>query len=167
MRSHLVLAACLLAASASAYGADAQPLTLKWDELGPRVAGKKVAFVAPGGVALEGKVIAVEPDGLRMKVTKTSDKKAQPKGRRLVPREGITMLQVTEYGWLGRLLGSLGAMGLAGGIVAAQSIDVNEGTMVVAVPVLIGAGIAGSGVAGYYVGKRIDKRVTQIVIARD
>lgn len=166
-RQFLRLAACLCAAAAVAWAGEPPPLKLQWGELGSRIVGQKVAFVLPDGTHVEGRVITVEADGLRMKVAKSSNQKTQPKGKQLVARQGLTMLQVTEYRNLGRWLGTLGALGLASGIVAAQQIDLYEGPMVVVVPVVIGVGVAGAGVGGYYVGKRIDKRVTQIVIVSD
>ncbi|MBI4877626.1 MAG: hypothetical protein HY822_23590, partial [Acidobacteria bacterium] len=84
-------------------------LELKWQELESRVARKKVAFTLPDGTRVEGKAIAVQADGLRMKVSKTSDRKAQPKGERVIPRAELSVLRVTSYRKLGRLLGTLGA----------------------------------------------------------
>jgi len=60
----------------------------------------------------------------------------------------------------------LAAAAIAGGIIAAQQIDVYEGPMVIIVPVAIAGGIGGSAIGGYYAGKAYDKRVTEISIVR-
>jgi hypothetical protein len=144
--------------------AEPRQAQLKWEDLASRITKKKVAFVLPDGTRVEGKVIAVEPDGLRLNVSKSSNRQAQPKGKHLVARQGLSVLRVTEYRKLGRVLGTLGAVGLAGGIVAASSIDLYEGPLVVIVPAVIAGGIAGAAVGGYYTGKAIDKRVAEIRI---
>jgi hypothetical protein len=154
----------LWAASASAWAGEPVMRKLQWNELGPRIENRKVAFELPDGTHVEGRVIAVQPDGLRMKVTKSSNRKVQAKGKRLVPREGLRLLRVTEYRWMGRLLCTVGAMGVATAIVASRQIDLYEGPQVVLVPVMAGVGVVGTGVGGYFAGKRIDKRVIDIVI---
>jgi len=163
----LTLAACVYAASALGWAREPAALKLQWSALGPRIGHKKVAFMLPHGTRVEGRAITVEADGLRMKVTKSSNRKAQPKGKQLVPRRDLTMVRVTEYGWVARLLVTVGAMGLATGAIMAQQIDLYEGPAIIVVPVMCAAGVVGAGVGGYYVGKRIDKRVTEIAIAPD
>jgi hypothetical protein len=145
-----------------ALGGEPQQLRLKWEELGARLPNKKIAFVLPDGTRVEGKVLSVQADGLQLKVSKSSDKKAQPKGKHLIPRASISVVQVTEYRKIGRLVGTAGAAAIAAGILAANYPDLYEGPAVIAVPVLGAAGSAGAAVAGYYAGKAFDKRVTQI-----
>jgi hypothetical protein len=137
----------------------------KWDELAPVIAHRKVSLALPTGTRVEGTVLRVEADGLRMRVSKTSDRKAVANGVRLIPRPAISVLAVTDYRKLARLGCTLGAMALAGGIVASQNIDVYEGPLVIIVPAVSALGIAGSAVAGYFIGKRLDKRVTYIRVA--
>ncbi|MFB3829509.1 MAG: hypothetical protein ACE15B_22250 [Bryobacteraceae bacterium] len=131
-------------------------IEVPWSELGPRVTDRKVALVLPDGSRVEGKVHGVEPEGLRMS-----------KGNRLIPRKSITVLHVTEYGKRGRLLATLGAVAATAGISAAKYPDIYEGPAIIAVPAAVAGGITGSAVAGYFIGKRIDRRVTEIRIARD
>jgi hypothetical protein len=150
------------------WGGEPRQLQLKWSELGPRIEDKKVALVLPGGTYIEGKVQAVQPDGLRLRISKTSDRQAQPKGSHLIPRQSVSMLQVTEYRKLARLLVTAGALAVAAGIVAANQPDLYEGPAIVIVPAVTAAGMAGVAVGGYYAGKRLDKRVTEIrVVAED
>jgi hypothetical protein len=141
---------------------------LRWSELGPRIEDKKVALVLPGGTYIEGKVQAVQPDGLRLRVSKTSDRQAQPKGKYLIPRQSVSTLRVTEYRKLARLLVTAGALAAAAGIAAASYPDLYEGPLVVIIPAVTAGGMAGVAVAGYYAGKRLDKRVVEIhIVAED
>jgi hypothetical protein len=150
------------------WGREPRQLQLKWSELGPRVEDRKVALVVPGGTYVEGKVQRVVPDGLWLRVSKTSDHKAQPKGSHLIPRPSVSMLQVTEYRKLARLLVTAGAIAAAAGIVAANHPDLYEGPLVVIVPAVTAAGIVGVGVGAYFAGKRLDKRVVEIhIVAED
>ena len=95
------------------WGAGAEQL--KWGELGSRVGHNKVSMALPGGVYIEGKVVEVEPSGLRLKISRTSDRAVQPKGEHLIPRQSVSVLHITEYRKLGRLLGTLGAAAAAAG----------------------------------------------------
>jgi hypothetical protein len=150
-----------------ARAGEPRQLSLKWTELGARIADKKVAFVLPDGTHVEGKVIDVEQDGLRLKVAKTSNRRTQPKGTHLVARQAISVLRVREDGTKGRWLGTLGAIAVAAGIAAASYPDLYEGPMVIIVPAVVAGGIAGAGVGGYYAGKAFDKKVTEIRIVPD
>ena len=167
-RFPIVLVALLGMSQSLVWGGEPRQLQLKWSELGPRVEDRKVALVVPGGTYVEGKVQRVVPDGLWLRVSKTSDHKAQPKGSHLIPRPSISVLQVTEYGMLGRLLVTAGAVAAVAGLVAATNPDVSEGPGIVAVPVMAAAGIIGAAVGGYHAGKKLDKRVVEIhIVAED
>jgi hypothetical protein len=169
MRKGTKLVAAVVALSQSMlWAGEPRHLQLKWSELGPRIEDRKVALVLPGGTYVEGKVQRVVPDGMWLRVSKTSDHQAQPKGSHLIPRPSVSMLQVTEYGKLGRLLVTAGAAAAVAGIVAASNPAVSEGPGIVAVPVLAAAGIIGAALAGYHAGKRLDKRVIEIrIVAED
>jgi hypothetical protein len=150
------------------WGGEPRQLQLKWSELGPRIEDRKVALVLSGGTYIEGKVQRVVPDGLWLRVSKTSDSKAQPKGSHLIPRQSVSMLQVTDHRKIGRLLVTAGAIAAVSGIVAANYPDVSEGPAIIAVPAVTAAGIIGVAVGAYYAGKRLDKRVIEIrIVAED
>ena len=167
-RFPIVLVALLGMSQSLVWGGEPRQLQLKWSELGPRVEDRKVALVVPGGTYVEGKVQRVVPDGLWLRVSKSSDHKAQPKGSHLIPRPSVSMLQVTEYRKLARLLVTAGAVAAAAGIVAANHPDLYEGPLVVIVPAVTAAGIVGVGVGAYFAGKRLDKRVVEIhIVAED
>ncbi len=166
-RSALILAALWwMGGGGWARAGEPRQERLPWEAVGSRVMDKKVALVLPDGTHVEGKVIGVEREGLRLKVSKTSNRKTQPKGNHVIPREALSVLRVTEYRKIGRLLGTLGAVATAGGIVATKQIDLYEGPLTVVVPVTIGVGMVGSAIGGYYTGKAFDKKVVEIVVER-
>lgn len=158
------LGALLWAGQGIAQAGEPDRIQLKWSELGPRVDGRKVALVLPGGTHVEGKVRGVEPEGLRLRVSKTSDRDAMPKGTQLIPRQSVSVLRVTEYRKRGRILGTLAAAGTAAAIAAATYPDLYEGTVIIVVPAVVAGGITGAAIGGYYIGKAADKRVTEILV---
>jgi len=167
-RFPIVLVALLGMSQSLLWAGEPRQLQLKWSELGPRIEDRKVALVVSGGTYIEGKVQRVVPDGLWLRISKTSNHQAQPKGTHLVPRPSVSMLQVTEYRKLGRLLVTASAVAAVAGIVAASNPDVSEGPGIVAVPVIAAAGIVGAAVAGYHAGKKLDKRNVEIrIVAED
>ena len=157
----------LLVAASPLWCGEARQVQLPWNELGPRITGQKVALVLPNGIHIEGKVRNVETDALRLDVKKTSDRELLPKGERLIPRESVSLLRVTRYRKLGRVLVTSGAVAIASGIVAANYPDLYEGAVVAIVPAVTAGGLVGVGLGGYYAGKRLDKTVTEIRVLPD
>lgn len=157
----------LLAGHGLLWCGEPRRLQLSWNELGPRITGHKVALVLPNATHIEGKVRSVEPDGLRLDLSKTSDRELLPKGERLIPRQSVSLMRVTEYRKLGRLLVTSGALAMAAGIVATSYPDLYEGAAVAIVPAVTAGGFVGVGLGGYYAGKRLDKTVTEIQILPD
>ena len=167
-RLPIVLVALLAMSRSLLWAGEPRLLQLKWSELGPRIEDRKVALVLPGGTYVEGKVQRVVPDGMWLRVSKTSNHQAQPKGSHLIPRPSVSMLQATEYRKVARVLVTAGAVAAVAGIVAASNPDVSEGPGIVAIPVIAAAGIIGAAVGGYHAGKRLDKRVIEIrIVAED
>jgi hypothetical protein len=163
-----MMAALLWISQGLALGGEPRQLQLKWSALDPAIAGRKVALVLPGGTHIEGKVLRAEPEGLRLKIAKTSNRKAQPKGERLIPRQSVSVLRYTEYRGIGRLIGTLALpAAVAAGILAGGAGVCYEGPCVILFPALAIGGAGGSAIGGYYIGKRVDKRVTEIRIARE
>jgi hypothetical protein len=58
----------------------------KWEALKPLVVGQKIALALPDGTKIQGMALAIGPDGLRMKVSKMSNRKVMRKGERKIPR---------------------------------------------------------------------------------
>jgi len=161
------LAACgLLLWAGAAWAGQAGQVSLKWSELGARITGRKVALVLPDGTSVQGKVRGVDPVGLLLDISKTSDKRVQPKGVHTIPRQSVSFLRLTEYRKTGRLIFTAGALAAAGSFLAlgARDSGLSEGPLVVILPAVGAAGTAGIGVGAYYFGKAVDKRVTDIRI---
>lgn len=136
---------------------------VRWTELSPLILGKKVMLVLPGAVSVTGEAVAVRDDNLKIKIQKTSDNKAFPKGIAEIPRASVTTLQLGETKHVGGravglVVGMLGGM-VAGGEIAAHS-DMREGA---AVGTFLGVAVGGT-VAGYYAGKSLDSHTTVIRI---
>lgn len=164
-RSAIALAALLWLGYGWAGELPQQRLT--WEDLGAKITNKKIGLVLPDGTHVEGKVIGVERDGLRLHISKSSNRARQPKGAHLIPRASVSVLRVEEYRTIGRVLGAMGAAAVAGGIAGAKYPDVYEGPTVVIVPVVVAGGIIGSAVGGYYFGKVLDRKVTELSIVAD
>jgi hypothetical protein len=148
---------------APAVQASASQLELKWNELGPVIAGHQVKLVLPGGAEIQGEAIAVREDTLLLNVKKTSDRKSYPKGQDAIPRASVTTLQIeTIRGSGGRtigvIVGALGGLILGGDLVAHTAHSEPA-----AISSFLGIS-AGSAIAGYYAGKASDRRVTTVKI---
>lgn len=142
-------------------------LSLKWSELGPAVTDRKVSIGLPDGTYVEGKVQSVEPEGLRMRVTKTSNKTALAKGERLLPKQSVSTISVRHDRKIGRIIGVAAAVGGAVIAIAANDPRVDEGVGLIVIPAVAVGGTAGLGVAGYYIGRHFDKRTILIHVVRD
>ena len=66
---------------APAVPASANRLDLKWNELGPMIAGHQVKLVLPSGTEIRGEAIAVRDDTMLLYVKKTSDADRIPRDR--------------------------------------------------------------------------------------
>ncbi len=120
---------------------------MQWDDLGPLITGAQADLKLPNGARLRGKVQTVTPGALVLQVTKTSDRRAYPKGVTPIPREEVSQIRITKqrgHGWL--VVGT--AIGAAIGLVVGVPLAVyaaNEGAKwaglvagVIAVPTAVG-----------------------------
>lgn len=152
----------------SLWAANRMELSLRWSELEPNIAGKNVRMVLPNGAHIEGRALGVQPEALIVKITKTSDKKVQPKGEVSLPRSAVSVLQVMNYSVRWRIIGTTIApvlVAVAGTAAAFNGV----GDFYEDLPKIIGfcsAGMLGSGVGGYFLGKRADRHVTTIRIVQ-
>jgi hypothetical protein len=158
-------AAVMLSASLRAAGPP--QLSLRWNELESAIAGQQVRMVLPGGARIEGRALAVQPEALIIKITKTSDKKLQSKGEASVPRSAVSVLQLVKTGNRWRAVGTTVGLGL----VAAAGTAIAIRTHVSAENLLkyVGygsAGMLGAGIGGYFIGRRADRHVTIIRIVQ-
>ena len=80
--------ALLWLAPAVLLAGSGREFTLTWKDLAPLAVDRKAVAVLTDGAELKGKVLAVEPEGLRMQVTR--------KGETLVPRAAVTSFASAE-----------------------------------------------------------------------
>jgi len=140
------------------------PGRLAWSELAPVVVDRKVKTTLPDGTRIEGEVLAVRSDALVMDVTKTSNRKAHPKGQTEIPRSSLMELGVIKDRGPGKLIG--GILGTVGGVAAATGLAIaTENAAAALAGYLVVLPVAAVG--GYFAGKAADRRVTRIVIAPD
>jgi hypothetical protein len=156
----------LLVAS-NCFAAGKQRKELAWAELGPAIAGKKIQLVLPGGVEIQGNVLGVEPEALRLDVTKTSDKKVIRKGENSIPRPAVSTIRISRYTKRWRLLLT---PGLPGTLMLAMTVAIAHYPYTADPRKVIPIGMAvtvSSTMAGYYVGKHLDRQeLTEIKIVR-
>ena len=141
---------------------DRRTFHLQWRDLDRATRGHRIALVLPSGIKLQGEVVAVEDDELVLDVRKTSDKRAYPKGRAIVPRPEVKRLRVikTRYTWRkagAAIGGGIGAAIAIPAVSVADNLNLNKslvGVLSVAVP----AGV------GYLLGWAADVTEVEIVV---
>ncbi len=150
----------IYSSQAFVYGAGRE-LELKWNELAPLISGHNIEIVAPKGALIRGEVIAVREDALLLDVKKTSDSGAYPKGNVVFPRASVTILnlQRTRSAWgrsIGTVIGVLCGITVGGYVAITKTHSAGAG-----IPTFLGIS-SGTTLAGYYLGKNLDKLATQI-----
>jgi hypothetical protein len=140
-------------------------IRLQWRDLGRATQGHRIALKLPSGIKLEGDPIAFEDDELVLDVRKTSDKRAYPKGRSIVPRPEVQRLRIIKTRRTGRAAGAAIGGG-AGALLAVPLVEYlhNEGgnaglagLLAVAIP----AGL------GYVMGWATDVKQVQVEVEPD
>ena len=135
-----------------------------WSDVHSAVAGAKIKMVLPSGTEIQGRLLEVGPEALTMDVTKTSNSKEIGKGKASIPRASVSAIDARKCGIKWRLALSIG---LPAGLVGAAGAAINTQSPTVksqdAAGVILGIG-AGSAVAGYFVGKQLDCRDTDITV---
>jgi len=142
--------ACL---AAGALAAEDREYVLKWNDLPPMVAGRKLTATLRDGTRVKGKALAVEPEGLRMRVAGSET---------TVPRAAVARLKVSRGTWRWRVIGT--AIGVGAGAPAAGFLHArlyNEGTSSPAVALVVVVPAA----LGYLAGWAADRHTTLIRIA--
>jgi hypothetical protein len=126
------------------------------------VVGRRVRVLMPDGTRIEGKATALEVDALAIEVSKTSNRKAYPKGRFLVSRATLRAVDVVQPSTVyGRIIctalgGVIGYVAMRAAINASKTNTGEE----------LGFGAVGVGlpVAGYLIGNAADRRIVTYVI---
>jgi hypothetical protein len=122
---------------------------LEWRDLDRMIHGRNIEIKLPSGIRLKGRVTSVELDALMLDVSKTSNKRAYPKGRAVVPRPEVTQFMlVRKEGHVWSAVGA-GIGGTVGAGLASAAINVFEnsgqralaGALLVTLPAAIGFGL--------------------------
>lgn len=164
-RSLLALPVLLLLLPAAAEPQEPEKQQYRWVDLESRITNSKVAFMLPDGTQVKGRVLAVVAEGLRMNVTETSDPSAQSKGQHLIPAQSLSVIRVMESSKKWRVICTIAApfaavaayAGAAGGL--PDSSESGNGS--------VSAVVLGSLAGGYFLGRALDKKATEIEIIRD
>jgi hypothetical protein len=147
----------------AAQGSGAKPIELKWDELAPMIRGQKVDVTLADSATVHGEAVAVREDTLVLNVAGSSNPQTYPNGNGSIPRGAILLVQVERSrGSGGKALGTVVGVitgVVVGGYVSATTAD----SAAVGIPLFVGLA-SGITVAGYQVGKRMDRQVTTIKI---
>ena len=166
---------CYLLLATAAVGAEKDPkdskdsgrrtFRLEWRDLDRMVRGRSVDITLPSGVQLKGRVTSVELDALMLDVRKTSNKRAYPKGRAVVPRPEVTQFTLARKE--GCTWSAVGASigGTIGAGVAAGLVQVLEGDGQRAAAAALAIGIPAA--IGYGLGWGADHEYVNVIVVPD
>ena len=161
----LPLCVCLLAAG-SAQATENQVLSVRASEtelLRDLLSGKRInAFLADGSY-LEGRVQEIQDGLLTVDIKKSTGPNPVPRGLQDIPTDRTSTVKFTRYQGNKRVLlgtlGTLGGVGLGGGVATATRGDRSGGAYLTVVIIAIGVGAL-----GYLWGKKKDKKNVTLVI---
>ena len=165
----------LLATATAVVGAEKDPKDLKdsgrrtfrleWRDLDGMVRGRGIDITLPSGVQLKGRVTSVELDALMLDVRKTSNKRAYPKGRAVVPRPEVTQFTLARKE--GHTWSAVGASigGTIGAGVAAGLVQVVEGDGQRAAAAALAVGLPAA--IGYGLGWGADHEYVNVIVVPD
>jgi hypothetical protein len=77
---------------AGALQAAPREMKLRWSQLAGHISGHRISLTPPDGHYLEGIVTSVQSDTLEMDISRTSDRKAVPKGKHSVSRSSLSRI---------------------------------------------------------------------------
>jgi hypothetical protein len=157
----VLLLIALLCSTPQGARAESKPLEMKWGELAALIGGHHAALLLTDGTTVKGEVVAVREEEILMDVS--SAVKGYPKGSGSVPRTSLVSIDVvrTRGAWgrtMGTVIGVLGGMTF-GGYLAVKG-DHSPGA---GLATFLGVA-SGVGIAGYYTGRALDRRVTRVKI---
>jgi hypothetical protein len=166
MKSILSIALmCVLLApgvSVSAQGrSGGRPLELKWDELAPMIRGQRVEVTLADSTTVTGEAIAVREDTIVLDVSRSSNTQNYPNGNGSIPRGAVVLVQLERSQGSGaKTLGTVVGV-LAGVVVGGYVSGTVADSAGVGIPLFLGLA-SGITVAGYQVGKQMDRQLTTI-----
>jgi hypothetical protein len=135
-----------------------------WSEMA-FVVDHEIALSLPDGTYVQGKALAVRPDGIDMDVKKTSEPSLHPKGKTTVPRSSISSVELRTKRRSGRSIGakSVASAASVGGFILGGVIGEKFGSgdsifVGMAVGTVVGA------VGGVLVGQKLDTEQETVFI---
>ena len=147
---------------AQAPGQPGKAVELRWNELGPVVAGHRVTAVLSDGSRVTGDAVVVRDDALVMDVKRSTGSRAYAEGNAPVPKSAIVLVEVEKQGGAGRTLGTVLGV-LAGVVIGAWVSEETADSASTGIPLFLGVA-SGITLAGYYTGKSLSRQVTVIRI---
>jgi len=152
--------------------ASEKQVEMRWSELGQflsaeNLLGREQAMLMlPDGNIVQGKIVEVGKDELVLKVTKSSDKQAHPKGRSPIPRSSVKTIRITRskgpFRGIGTLAGILGGLTIAGLYALSQDEGATKPEAAGILAVLVGLPVG-----GYYAGRPFDRKTIVIKVLPD
>jgi hypothetical protein len=136
-------------------------IELRWSELPPLLQGNRVHVTLNDGTTVQGDVLAVRDDGLILDISRSSRRAAYRPGSGTLARTDVSVIRIerSSGGWgrhLGTLIGALSGV-VIGGYVTGETTD----SASAGIPLFLTVASAIT-VAGYYGGRRLDRKVTTI-----
>ncbi|HEX9595236.1 MAG TPA: hypothetical protein VF982_00020, partial [Anaerolineales bacterium] len=121
------------------------------------VVDHEIAISLPDGVYVQGKALAVRPDGIDMDVKKTSEPSLHPKGKATVPRSSISSVELRTKRRSGRSIGakSVASAASVGGLILGGVVGEKFGS---GDSILVGMaiGTVAGAIGGVLVGRQLD-----------
>jgi hypothetical protein len=162
---YLLLATAAVGADKDGKHSDRRTLRLEWRDLDRMVRGRNIDLTLPSGIRLKGRVTSVEVDALMLDVRKTSNRRAYPKGRAVVPRPEVTQFMLVRkegHAWSAvgaGIGGSIGAVTTAGAVHFIR----DDGPKAAAAALLIGLPAA----LGFGLGWAADHECVDVMVVPD
>jgi hypothetical protein len=158
----LATAAALVPAGRCGEKSERRTFHLQWRDLERATRGYRIGLLLPSGIRLQGDVVAFEADELVLDVRKTSDKRAYPKGRSIVPRAEVTRLQIIKTRTTWRKVGTVIGGSIGAGLAVPMVVLAQEGGSNAALTGILSVAVPAG--AGYLLGWAADVDVVEIVV---
>jgi len=166
-----VMLAIMIGASAEQAVGRNREVEVRWGELAGAVGNRDVALTLPDGAIVEGTVVEVQNEALKLQIKKTTDSRYRRSPLVTIPRASVKILQTREIRGPWRAIGAAAFAG--GGAVAGWAIA--EGVFHVSGegsgiwsepkgPALVLGLAGGGGLAGYLIGRKSDRQITYLKI---
>ncbi|MFN0170057.1 MAG: hypothetical protein ACKV22_26835 [Bryobacteraceae bacterium] len=163
MPIRFLILVCVMGALAAPTEAQ-EARTLTWSELSEYVQPDwTVRLVLPDANKVQGRGATFTPEALTLRIVKTSNPTLYPKASMKIPREQVKTIDVRENCSRGRWIGVL--VPVAAGVAVGAGIGSSGDFLAAQAGGALGVGIAVvGGVAGYIVGRAIDRRFHRVAV---